>query len=162
MANIIAGIGDLVTSNNPQDVLKTFALGSCVAVIVKDPVNIITGLVHIALPDAATNYEKAEKQPGYFADTGISALLSKMKIKGMKLRGHRLMVKLVGGATMYQENGVFNIGKRNILAVKKMLWKYGMGPISEDLEGEISRTVSVSVESGKVTITSTKRKILEI
>jgi chemotaxis protein CheD len=49
------------------------------------------------------------------------------------------------------------IGKRNILAVKKILWGYGLAPLAEDVGGSISRTVSVSVKTGEVTLSSPAR-----
>ena len=53
--------------------------------------------------------------------------------------------------------GTFNIGKRNILAIKKILWTRGMGAVAEDVGGSISRTVAVEVDSGKVMLSSAAR-----
>ena len=36
MGKLIVGVGDYKVSNNSEDEIKTFALGSCVAVIVYD------------------------------------------------------------------------------------------------------------------------------
>ena len=47
------------------------------------------------------------------------------------------------------ENGVFNIGKRNYLAVRKILWKAGVLVSAEDIGGNLSRTVRLEVSSGK-------------
>jgi len=49
-------------------------------------------------------------------------------------------------------NNTFNIGKRNVLALKKHLWAYGLGPLAEDVGGNHSRTVSVFVDTGKVVV----------
>ncbi len=162
MATLVAGIGDLVASKSQSDELKTFALGSCVAVIVRDPTSFITGLLHIALPDNAVNLDKAALTPAYFANTGIPLLFNKMKELGLNRMGNHLMIKLAGGANISDENNVFNIGKRNILAVKKILWQMGMGPVAEDLGGNISRTVTVNVNTGKIVVTSSKREPLEL
>ena len=59
-------------------------------------------------------------------------------------------------------NNTFSIGKRNILAIKKILWKFGMGAVAEDVGGGISRTVSVDVDGGRVTISSPARESWEI
>jgi len=54
-------------------------------------------------------------------------------------------------------NNTFNIGKRNALSVKKVLWKYGLGSVAEDLGATYSRTVSVAVSSGEITLSSPGR-----
>ena len=54
-------------------------------------------------------------------------------------------------------NGTFNIGKRNVLAIRKILWKLRLGARKEDVGDNFSRTVSVDVDTGKVLISSPKR-----
>jgi len=71
MADLIVGISELKVSNNPDDVLVTFALGSCIAVAVYDPLVKVGGLLHYMLPDSTLDPQKAQNQPGMFADTGI-------------------------------------------------------------------------------------------
>ena len=154
MGQIILGVGDYGASNNPQDDIKTFALGSCVSVIFLDPQTRSVGMAHIALPDSAINKVKATEKPGYFADTAIPALLAKMAELGCDKRGKGIKVKLCGGANVMDTNDTFQIGKRNALAIKKILWSYGMGAIAEDLGGNYSRTVSISVSTGQVTLSS--------
>jgi len=48
----------------------------------------------------------------------------------------------------------FNIGKRNYLAVRKILWKQGMFIDAEDVGGFSPRTLYMSVTDGAVTIRS--------
>jgi len=88
-----------------------------------------------------------------FADTGIACILEAMKKHGYNGMG-RLTVKLAGGASVMDPNNTFNIGKRNILAVRKCLWRYRLGAIAEDVGGNISRSVAVNVSTGKITISS--------
>lgn len=154
MKIIMLGIGDFGSTKNSDESLKTMALGSCVACIIMDKATHMIGMVHIALPKSKINEDKAKETPGYFADTGIPALLNEMKKKGMKTTGEKLIVKLVGGAKIMDPNSTFNIGKRNIITTKKILWKYGMGVISEDTGGNISRTVTVDGEKGRVVISA--------
>jgi len=54
-------------------------------------------------------------------------------------------------------DGTFNIGKRNVLAIKKLFWKYKLGAIAEDVGRDYNRTVSVQVETGKVIVSSPGR-----
>jgi chemotaxis protein CheD len=154
MGQMILGVGDYGASNNPQDDIKTFALGSCVSVIFLDPTTRSVGMAHIALPDSTINKIKATEKPGYFADTAIPALLAQMADLGCDKRGKGIIVKLCGGANVMDTNDTFQIGKRNALAIKKILWSYGMGAIAEDLGGNYSRTVSISVSAGQVTLSS--------
>lgn len=129
-------------------------MGSCVAVILLHAKSRTVGMVHVALPESKISAEKAKEKPGYFADTGIPALLKAMALKGCPANGKGMIVKLAGGAQIMDPNNTFNIGKRNILAVKKILWAYGMGPLAEDMGGHISRTVTVSADNGAVVISS--------
>ena len=152
--NRIIGVGGFDASNSPEDILKTFALGSCVAVILMDLKSRSVGMVHVALPDSSINPVKAKQFPGFFADTGIQALLKKMAALGCRENGKGLIVKLAGGAKIMDPNNTFNIGKRNVLALKKILWAYRMGPVAEDVGGHLSRTVSVSVDSGEIILST--------
>ena len=146
----------MAASNGPASVLRTFALGSCVAVIVLHPATQTGGMVHVALPYSGVSLDKARELPGYFADTGIPALLQLMASMGCRKcdTGRGMMVKLVGGAKVLGPKNFFDIGKRNILAVKKVLWSFGMGPIAEDVGGGFSRTVTVFLDTGRVNISS--------
>jgi chemotaxis protein CheD len=156
MSYIYVGIGEYAVSKDIGQVIKTMALGSCVSVILYDSKSKAAGLIHIALPDSSINQKRAENKPGSFADTGIPAMLNEMKRVGWDGRS-RLVVKLAGGASIMDPNNTFNIGKRNILATKKILWGYRLGAIAEDIGGTISRTVSLKVEDGTCLISSPGR-----
>ena len=114
------------------------------------------GLIHVALPESSISPDIVHSRPGYFADTGIPAILREMAActGAGKAISHGMMVKIAGGANVLDTNNLFNIGKRNVLALKKILWPLGMGPVAEDVGGGFSRTVSVSVASGKITLSS--------
>ncbi|MEJ2199507.1 MAG: chemotaxis protein CheD [Desulfuromonadaceae bacterium] len=157
MKTMVLGVGDLGANNDQDSEIKTYALGSCVSVVLLDPKTRTVGMVHVALPESKINRAKALERPGYFADTGIPKLLEEMTKLGCQPKGKGLIVKLAGGAAIMDHNDTFNIGKRNILAVKKVLWGYGMGPRSEDVGGTFSRTVSVSVKTGEVILSSPGR-----
>lgn len=154
---ITIGVGEHGASRAPGEAVKTYALGSCVAVVLLDPRTRTVGMAHIALPDSEVQPERVKTRPAYFADTGIPALFEAMQAHGAAPNGRGMMAKLAGGAKVMDHNSVFNIGKRNVLAIRKILWKYGLGPVAEDVGGEISRTVTVEVSSGKVIIDSAGR-----
>ena len=151
------GVGDLGAAKDPGIVVRTHALGSCVAVLLLDPKTRSVGMVHIALPESKINNVKAQEKPGYFADTGVPALIKEMGRIGCKGNGKGMIVKLVGGAKIMDPNNTFNIGKRNVLAIKKILWSLKMGVVAEDVGGSISRTVTLGVDTGRVVISSSGR-----
>lgn len=151
---IVLGIGDFGVTSDPGESIKTFGLGSCVAVICADPVNNIAGMVHVALPDSSASPDRVKLLPGYFADTGIPELFNNLRKVGWRENAGRPWVKLVGGAAIMDPNNTFNIGKRNALAIKKILWGMGLGPVAEDLGGTLSRTVTVSARDGTVMVSS--------
>ena len=154
MSDLLLGGGELGATSHPGGI-RTLALGSCVAVILLDPKTGCVGMDHVALPDSKVSPDKRKTRPGYFADTGIPELIESMKGAGAAPGQYR--VKLVGGAAVMDPNSTFNIGKRNVLAIKKVLWRFGMGALAEDVGGQISRTVRVEAGAGAVTISSPGR-----
>ncbi|MEE9553450.1 MAG: chemotaxis protein CheD [candidate division Zixibacteria bacterium] len=156
MATIYVGVGEYAVSKNPDDVVKTLALGSCVGVIMLAPESKAVGLLHVALPDSSISKKRVAERPGMFADTGIPLLIKEMKKLGYNGNG-KLIVKLAGGAAIMDPNNTFNIGKRNLLAVKKILWQYKLGSRNEHIGDSISRTVTVNVDTGKVMLSSPGR-----
>ena len=162
MSTIILGVGDLGVSNTPGDVIKTLALGSCVSVVLLEPRTRSVGMVHVALPESSIDRAKAMAKPGYFADTGFFALLDAMKHISCLQNEKSFIVKMVGGAQVLDPHNTFNIGKRNELALKKMLWTLGMGVQAEDVGGHISRSIAVDVDTGRIVITSAGRGSWEL
>ncbi len=149
------GIGEWKVSSRVDDELKTYALGSCVAVCGYDPKNKVAGLIHIALPDSKVNSQKAQKLPGYFADTGLPKLFEEMVKKGAEKKNIR--VKLAGGSSIMDQNRHFDIGRRNTIAIKRYLWKNGFGVIKEDTGGNASRTVGFKVGDGTIIVSNAGR-----
>lgn len=148
METITVGIADCQISTNKDALLVTHALGSCIAVAIYDPVTQVAGLLHIMLPDSTVDKDKAAKQPYLFADTGIPALFHAAYALGAEKK--RLSVRLVGGAQVADPHGVFNIGKRNHLACRKVLWSAGVMVQAEAVGGHVSRTVRMEVASGRL------------
>ena len=112
-------------------------------------------MIHIALPDSSVDSERARSLPGYFADTGLPVMIEEMKRRG-SVRAN-VWVKLAGGASVMDPGCFFDIGKRNILAAKRILWGSSLGPLAEDTGGSSSRTVSMAVADGATSISSGQR-----
>lgn len=143
---IVVGISDMKVSNKPDDVLITYSLGSCIGVVIWDPVAKAGGMLHYMLPDSSLDKEKAQAKPFMFADSGIP-LLFKETYKYGALK-NRLIVKVVGGSQIMDNAGIFNIGKRNHAVLRKMFWKNNIIIAKEDVGGTGNRTVSLEIGTG--------------
>ncbi len=143
---IIVGISDMKVSNKPDDVLITYSLGSCIGVIIWDPVAKVGGLLHYMLPDSSLDKDKAEAKPFMFADTGIPRLFKETYKFGANKT--RMIVKVVGGSQIMDTSGVFNIGKRNHASLRKIFWKNKIMIAKEDVGGSGNRTVSLEIGTG--------------
>jgi chemotaxis protein CheD len=150
MALLIVGIGDLKVSNDPADVLVTHALGSCIAVLLYDPVARVAGLLHFMLPESSLDSEKAGKLPCLFADTGIPLLLHCACQLGAVTS--RIVIMAAGGAHMLDSAGPLDVGQRNLLAMRDLFGKAGIAIDKEEVGGTSSRTVSIAVASGRIQV----------
>jgi chemotaxis protein CheD len=150
LSQVTVEISDLRVSGNPEDVLVTYALGSCIAVIVHDPVRKAGGMIHYMLPLSEISPEKAKDKPAMFADTGIPELFRTMY--GLGCDKKDLVVKVTGGGALYDDKGLFNIGKRNYTVLRKMFWKAGVIIAAEDVGGAKSRTARLWVGDGRCTV----------
>jgi chemotaxis protein CheD len=150
--NVIIGVGDCYVSDDAGNTLVTYALGSCIAVAIYDPLTHVGGLLHFMLPEASAEGLKAGKSPYMYADSGIPLLFREAYQKGAEKR--RLRVRVAGGAQVLDHEGVFNIGQRNSLAMRKILWKAGVMVHGEETGGNTARTVRLDMKTGGVFVRS--------
>lgn len=150
MENIIIDIADMQIGKGAERTLTTYALGSCIGVAIYDPVTKVGGMLHYMLPEASLNPAKARENPYMFADTGIP-LLFRSAYKQGAVR-NRLIIKLAGGANVMDTNGFFNIGKRNYLSARKLLYKNNLLITSELVGGVSGKTMCLRLENGQVDI----------
>ena len=148
MEQIVVQMADCRVADVPGQVLATYALGSCIGLAVHDPQANVGGLLHFMLPDSGIDPARGRENPFMFADTGIPLLLDRVCRKGASKQ--RLMVHAAGGAQMLDPQNVFEIGKRNYLAMRKILWKRGIMVHAEAIGGANSRTVRLQIGSGRV------------
>jgi len=147
---IVIGVGDLAVTDKNAAELVTYSLGSCVGVVIHDAAAGVGGLLHLMLPESNLNPQRAKRQPGVFADTGLPLLFKSAYNLGAK-KG-RLRVVVVGGSQVMDAGGHFNIGKRNYAAVRKIFWRNNVLVDKEEVGGNVNRTVGLNVASGKVWI----------
>ncbi|TPV93540.1 MAG: chemotaxis protein CheD [Myxococcales bacterium FL481] len=152
MSTRLVQIGHLAVATRPDERIKTIGLGSCVAVIIIDAIRGVAGMAHVVLPSARGD-DPASKPEGYYADTAVTVLLKKMSAHGSSPRTGPLTVKITGGAAVGEQRNSMNIGKRNVLAVKRALWRHRLTPIAELVGGHDARTVTVDVGTQSVVVT---------
>jgi chemotaxis protein CheD len=145
---VIIGVGDMAVSNNPQVILSTYALGSCIGVIAYDSVSKVGGILHLMLPDSTISPDKAIKQPAMFADTGLPLLFRAMA--GLKAERQRVRIFVAGGAGMLSGSDPFKIGERNSAVTLGFLAKNGLPVRQQEVGGSINRTVHLEIGTGNV------------
>ncbi len=157
---IKVGMADLNICASP-DAITTLGLGSCVGIVLYDPVAKIAGMVHIMLPDSTKILNNENKAK--FADTGIDLLIKRMMEFGADRR--LFIAKIAGGAQMFafsNNSDMMRIGERNVEATKLKLQSLGIPIKAEDTGANYGRTIEFYPENGVLLIKSVgkERKIL--
>ena len=145
-------VSQLKVARNP-DILASRALGSCVAIVLYDALAKVGALAHIMLPDSRE--AGARRREARFANTAVKAMLTQMADLGAARR--RITAKIVGGANMFPSlnpSGQFNVGERNVTAVKKELEASRIRLVAEDTGDSYGRSVEFFTETGKVKVTT--------
>lgn len=154
MSNLIIGIADMKIGAE-DDMLVTYALGSCVGIMLYDRIRKMGALIHVLLPDSKSAAKVLN--PYKFADIGIEKTVLELEKKGI-LRGS-LKAKIAGGAQMFKTSNTssnLNIGERNIAATKTALQKLRIPIIAQDVGLDYGRTVKFNLKDGSVIIKSIK------
>jgi len=145
----IVQVGDMTVGVKGDEII-TYALGSCLGLMVYDPVVRVGGMLHAMLPLSKINPQKAESNPYMFVDKGVPILFK--EVYGLGGQKSRLIVKAAGCGSPMGKNEMFKIGERNYTVLKKLLWKNGILLEAEEIGGSISRTVHFDISTGRVTI----------
>lgn len=148
--NITVQVSDARISNDPNSVIVTYSLGSCIAVAVYDPNARLGGMIHFQLPESSMDPERAKRDPFMFADSGLDILFNKMVEAGGNKK--KFIVKIAGGAAMQTGPKGFDIGKRNFLAVRKIFWKHGLLIKAQEIGGSVPRNFYLRIDDGTVTV----------
>lgn len=148
----VVGVSDLKVSNNPDELIITYALGSCLGITAYDPVVKVGGLLHVMLPLSKADPEKAKLKPMMYIDSGLNLLLNNMYDLGAQKEN--LVITVAGGASMRntKKEDYFKIGKRNFTVFRKLMWKNGFMIANQDVGGTRSRTMAIRIADGGVTI----------
>ena len=155
---VVIGIGEAAVAG-PEATIVTHALGSCVAVCLWDPEARVGAMLHFLLPESRVNPDRAKKQPGTFADTGIPLLIQEAMQRGLNKK--RCRAHLFGGAAVGAQGGL-DVGKRNALAARRLLWQHGIFIHAEALGGTDPRTVNFSVADGTYQVSCGRELVQEL
>lgn len=148
-SNIInVGIADLKVGKE-SDVLRT-TLGSCVGIVLYDPVQKLGAVCHIMLAKDPTGKD-AQKNPYKYGESALPLLIQSMKDQGSAIGQYSC--RIFGGASMFKGiNSQFlhNIGEQNIAIVKKYMESKQIPIIVEDVAGYEGRTISLYCDDGRL------------
>lgn len=148
--DLVVGVGDMKLSKDPQVVLATYSLGSCMGVGIYDPYAGVGGILHYMLPESKLDKKKAERNPFMFGDTGIPLLFRSAYKLGAKKS--RIKIIVAGGAQILDQTGQFNIGKRNHTILRKLFWKNNVMIDYEDVGGLVNRTLKLMIQNGEASL----------
>jgi chemotaxis protein CheD len=143
------GVAEMKVSGRAGEMLITFALGSCLGVAVHDPVAGVGGLLHAMLPSSERHPEKALENPFMFVDTGVPRLFQECyRLGAVKER----MIVRVAGACAARGAGEdrFQIGRGNVLMLRRLFRKNGVRIHAHHLGGLDCRTMWLEIGSGEV------------
>ncbi|HEX9729139.1 MAG TPA: chemotaxis protein CheD [Gemmatimonadales bacterium] len=152
----VVGLGQAAVMRR-DGTLTALGLGSCVAVILHDPVAAVGGLVHVVLPSASLARDRSN--PARFAESAALFLVNRMEGAGADRL--RVTARLVGGASMFAlltPQGATHIGQRNVIACRLALRTAGIALTTEVVGGEVGRSVWFDVATGEVVVRSVGRE----
>lgn len=153
----IVGVAEAAVRRGSGSIV-TYALGSCVAVVLVDRARAVAGVLHLMLPESRTNPQRASERPATFADTGIPALLRMFTASGADRR--TAVAVIAGGAELLADLDRFRIGARNVAAAKAALGAVGIPIVAEDVGGSRSRTLAVVLPHARITVRTSGQESL--
>lgn len=130
-------------------VLVSLGLGSCVAIMLYDPVGVVGGMAHVLLPSKSLSHD--QDKPAKFPETAVPFLVQRLAAAGADR--HRLVAKLAGGASMFaalMTPGSVQMGERNIAASRSALREAAIPVVGQSVGGERGRSVRFHLADGRV------------
>jgi len=149
---LVVSISDMNVTNNINEIIVTYSLSSCIGLAIYDPVAKVGGILHCMLPLSKIDPERARNNPFMFTDTGVTNFLQALFDLGVTRKN--IIAKAAGAATLLDEKGLFRIGERNYVVLRKILWKNNILLENESIGGNIPRTLYLYMNNGRTTIKS--------
>jgi len=132
-----------------DSILRTSGIGSCIVVVLYDPIKKIGGLSHSMLPGESGSDPK-------YVGSAIDLMLKEMEFRGADVK--RLEARIVGGADVIQDlqSNSQKIGIKNIESAIKILKGKNIKVIASDIGENCSRSVKFNLNTGEVTVSVIK------
>lgn len=156
---LVVGISEMQVATKPDSVLVTYSLGSCIGLTLHDPVAGVGGMLHAMMPLSKADPVKSSMRPAMYADTGATALLQSLFDLGATRRN--IVAKVAGAAHSLDGGGLFRVGERNYMVVRKILWKNDILISGEDIGGTAARTMVLEMATGR-TIIKNAGQVIEL
>lgn len=147
------GIGEGAVVSEPR-CIRTTGLGSCVGLVLFDPVCHIAGMVHVMLPDEPRQMDFPAPK---YALTAVPWLVNEMTRAGAIVT--HLVAKMAGGSQMFVSAGktdILRVGPRNIKAIEETLETLHISVVAADVGGSIGRTIEFDSVTGALTVKTAK------
>jgi chemotaxis protein CheD len=145
----VVGIGAYAVSNGPDDVIKTFALATCVGLVYYSMRKRAMAMCHIQLP--VCRVMSGNDKPSRFADMAPEFMLKEMAFKH-SVTGRELQISMYGGVDSTAGGDMFRIGEKNLEEVRKALGRLGLVYKEVDTGGNDSRTLVAHTSTGIVEV----------
>ncbi len=149
---ILVRVADLNIATGDQ-VLVTYGLGSCVAILLYEPQRRIAAMAHIMLP--SLSLARRGDMPGKTPHTAVPALVDAMVKLGADRR--KINARLVGGASLFASltpPGSIQMGERNVVSCREVLNQEAIPLVKEQVGGECGRSVWLYAGDGRAIIRS--------
>ncbi len=151
MTERLVGVAQWAVDRGNETVLAALALGSCVGVVLYDPVSKVGALLHILLPSQQMARDRSN--PGRFPETAIPLALAELEAAGAERE--RLSAWLVGGASMFGPGPApLGMGERNVVAARQVLADAHIPVVGEDVLQRYGRSVYFSLADGRIEVRS--------
>ena len=137
--------------NNVDPKISIYGLGSCIALILFDYKNNVSGMSHILLPKSRQN--KTINFPHKYADLSAKLLIQELINHGAMRKNIKAII--VGGSKIFDLDENF-MGINNTEAIKKELEKLEIKIIGENTGGSEGRAVIFDTKDFSVYVKSTR------
>lgn len=145
------GIGQVVETDDPVDIVQMLGLGSCIGIFMSVPGKYVVA-AHALLDH---HNPKRDDMPGKFVDTAVPHLIALAEKAGYA--PFKLKVSVAGGAQIFAFAGgrpELEIGARNIEAIDEVLAGTRLKVVLKDTGGKSPRRASMLVSEGILVVES--------
>lgn len=136
--------------------ISIHGLGSCVAILLIDPIKHVHAMSHVLLPTSEIKEDSQIKLPHKFVNTSVKDLVHKMIQSGAKLKNLKAII--IGGATIF-DNEFNYVGRQNIKIAREMLNSLNINVVFEEVGGRKGRTIIYDITDNLIRIKTNKGTI---